>query len=224
MEVATLVAEYLKVLAWPITIIVLVALFRVEVRTLLKRVRKADLPGGVSVDLMEQIEEARHLSEKVEAAPKSEKHKGPTIPLTEANARMLSLGLRPSPSGLDMAYYRTLAAQDPALALAGLRIEIDILARNLAKGFKVPADLTDAGIRLLRRLNEVGAITSDQFQLAGQVMKLCNAAVHGQLVSQEAANSVINIASVLAEQYLAWLSWGFGDDWMPTRPASGPGV
>jgi hypothetical protein len=32
--------------------------------------------------------------------------------------------------------YKTIAESDPTLALAGLRIELEILTRNLAKGFK----------------------------------------------------------------------------------------
>jgi len=58
---------------------------------------------------------------------------------------MIHLGLRPSPSGLDMSYYRSLADQDPNVTLAGLRIEIDILARNLAKGFNVSVNDRESG-------------------------------------------------------------------------------
>lgn len=222
MEIARLVLEYLRVLSWPLAALTIALVFRFEVTALLKRLRHATLPGGTSLDFQERVEEARQLSAKIKSSPEVAKHHGPSIPLTEANARMMQLGLRPSPSGLDMNYYRDLAKQDPALALAGLRIELDILARNLADGFKVPHGKFDSGIRLLRLLNESSAITNDQFELGRKVFQLCNSAVHGEMVHQDAALSVIEIADALTSQYLAWLSWGFSDGWEPIQPTLAP--
>ena len=136
--------------------------------------------------------------------------------MTEANARLIRLGLRPSPSGLDMTYYRELAEQDPNLALAGVRIELDVQARNLAKGFKVPIGEHDSGGRLLRKLYDSDAIDAEQMQLAMKILSVCSAAVHGNPVSREAAAAVIAIAQVLADQYRDWLSWGFEDGWKPS--------
>ncbi|MCI0690558.1 hypothetical protein L0337_00960 [candidate division KSB1 bacterium] len=172
------------------------------------------------MDFQEEIQEVRVLSQQVAQQVENpnipeEKKQRPSIPMTEANARMVSLGLRPSPSGLDMNYYRNLASQDPNLALAGLRIEIDVLARNLAQGFGVDVSDRDSGGRLLHKLRDFGAITHEQLQLALKVMRLCNAAVHGQVVSREQADEVIDIANVLSEKYLNWLSWGFNDEWKP---------
>lgn len=104
------------------------------------------------------------------------------------------------------------------MAWAGLRIEIDILARNLAKGFKVQYDDRDSGIRLVRQLYQGDALTDEQMQLTVKVLQLCNAAVHGTPVSREQAEEVIGIDDVLATQYLSWLSWGFADGWMPSQP------
>lgn len=190
----------------------------------MERIRHADLPGGVGIDLDQEIKEAKSLSAKVQEQPvPAERQRArPAIPLTEANARMLQLGLRPSPSGLDMSYYRTLADQDPNVALAGLRIEIDVLARNLAKGFKLPASDRESGARLIRRLYDAGAITTEQMQLTLKVLQVCDAAVHGMPVSREDADDVIGVAEVLADQYVAWLSWGFDDGWTP-RTARGGG-
>lgn len=220
MEIAKLILDYVKALIWPSVVIVIVLLFRSRLNAILVRLRKADLPGGVSLDFQEEIQEGRALSQQVAQQVDNpniseDKKKRPTIPLTEANARMLSLELRPSPSGLDMNYYRNLASQDPNLALAGLRIEIDVLARNLAQGFGVDVSDRDSGGRLLHRLRESGAITNEQLQLALKVMKLCNAAIHGQMVSREQADEVIDIADILSKKYLDWLSWGFSDEWRP---------
>jgi hypothetical protein len=216
MEIAKLILEYIRVLVWPTVMLTVCLLFRKQFAALLVRLRHADLPGGVSVDLEEQISEAKELSTKVQATPfPPDRKRSPSIPLTEANARMIHLGLQPSASGLDMSYYRQLAEQDPNVALAGLRIEIDVMARNVAKGFKVPITPRETGSRLFRRLYDDGAIDSHQMQLAMKILSVCNAAVHGSPVTQQEAFDVITTAEVLADQYLAWLSWGFDDGWQP---------
>jgi len=218
MEVSRIILEYLRVLAWPTVAVALSLVFRDDVKVLLARITRAELPGGVSVDFPREVREAKELSAKVEATPApSDRRRAPGIPLTEANARLIQLGLRPSPSGLDMNYYRSFAAQDPNVALAGLRIEIDVLARNLAKGFNVTLDARDTGSRLIRKLYDGGAITAEQMQLTLKVLQLCNAAIHGTPVTREQAESVIDTVDVLAAQYVAWLSWGFEDGWKPTE-------
>lgn len=218
LDLANLVLEYLKILVWPGVVVAISLLFRKEITTIMARLHKAELPGGFKLDFEEEIGEAKKLSDAVERQPLPEKARTKrSIPLTEANARMLHLGLRPSPSGLDMAYYRDLARQDPNVGLAGLRIEIDVLARNLAQGFEVEIEPRDSGQRLLRKLFEAGAITEEQMSLGQKVLSMCNAAVHGQFVSLREAEAVIGSAQVLADQYLSWLSWGFEDGWRPTE-------
>ena len=98
---------------------------------LLNRIRRAELPGGVAVDLDQEIKEVKALSAKVQEEPTPpDRKRGPTIPLTEANARLIQLDLRPSLSGLDMSYYRNLAEQDPNVALAGSLLPV----RNVVSG------------------------------------------------------------------------------------------
>jgi len=217
MEIAKLVLEYVKALAWPLTIILLTLSFRREIKRLLARLRKAVLPGGVSVDLQEEVWEVKQLSEKVESAPTEERKKKPGVPLTEANARMMKLGLAPMLSGLDIAYFRSMAETDPVLALAGLRIDLETMMRNVSIGFKLKPGPSGPIPRVLARLREAGAITPDQMQLAQKIFSVCNQAVHGRFVSREEAEEVIKSAEVLFRQYLAWLSWGFDDDWRPSE-------
>ena len=170
----------------------------------------------MSVDLQEEVQQVRELSEKVQSAPAPDKNKAaPSIPLTEANARMIKLGLAPTLSGLDISYYRTKAETDPVLALAGLRIDLETLVRNLAIGFKLPLQRSGPISRLLARIREAGAITGDQMELAQKIFNVCNQAIHGRFVSREEAGQVIEAAEILFEQYLAWLSWGFDDNWKP---------
>jgi hypothetical protein len=222
MELTKLILEFAKVLAWPITSLILAMIFRAPLRAILSRLRKAGLPGGVSIDFQEQILEAKQLSEKVEAfLPPPERPKPPAIPLTEANARMISVGLRPTASGLDMTYYREIALNDPTLALAGLRIELEVMANNIAVGFELPPRKNEPLNSLLSRLKAKSAITSEQLQLTRKILSLCNQAIHGRAVTREEAEEVIDAASVLTQEYLNWLSWGFSDDWKPKGNSQG---
>jgi hypothetical protein len=216
MEIAKLVLEYLRVLAWPCVVTGLALLFQAEISKVLVRLRKAVLPGGVSLELEDQIQQVRVLSEQVRSEePPPHRAKTPGIPLTEANARMIQLGLQPTLSGLDMSYYRNLAATDPVLALAGLRIELETLARNLAKGYKLPVSVTAPLGGVLTALRDAHAITPAQMELAQQALRVCNQAIHGRAISREQAEDVTDSVGVLARDYLAWLSWGFPDDWKP---------
>ncbi len=214
MQLETIILEFVKALAWPFTTLLLAAMFRKEIRAVLTRIRKAVLPGGVSFDLEHEIRETKELAVRIESSPPPPgRPKAPALPLTEANSRMIALGLTPTPSGLDLKYYRTIAASDPNLALAGLRIEVEILTRNLAKGFKIKYSETDSITALLRRLLDAHAITSDQFSLTKKILSILNEAVHGKTIPRWLAEEMIESAQVLVDDYLAWLSWGFGGGW-----------
>ena len=221
MQIAKLVLEFLKALIWPVTVLLLAWVFKREIRAVLARMRKAVLPGGVSVDFENQIIETKELATRVEAAePPANRPQSAVLPLTEANSRMITLGLTPTPSGLDMNYYKRIATLDPTLALAGLRIEVEILLKNLAKGFKINTSGSESASRLMQQLRESGAVTPDQFALGRKILSLTNQAVHGRTVSQHESVEIIDAAKALVDDYLSWLSWGFGDDWQPKEPAS----
>jgi len=223
MEIAQLILEYIEVLAWPLVVLAIVLLFRRQIESVIKRLEKADLPGGVSLSLRAEILEAKKISEKVIAEPPPPQSRGvASLPLTEANKRMLELKLQPSPSGLNIDYYRDIAVNDPNLALAGLRLEVDVLAKNLAQGFGVEMTPVDSGDRLIKRLHDAGAVTLEQAKLIQKILKLSNSAVHGIAVKPYEANEIIDIANVLVEQYISWLSWGFNDGWKPRQNCGSP--
>lgn len=122
---------------------------------------------------------------------------------------MLNLGLSPSPSGLELSYYRNLIEQDPTIALAGLRIELETILKNLAKRFNIPINKHDGASVITFKLREKSAITSQQEELIGQIIKLCNTAIYGIKVTSSQAEEIFEIAEVLRDQYISWLSWGF---------------
>lgn len=216
MKPEQLVLEYVRALVWPAVTVFGLLLFQRPLARILERLRGAGLPGGVSLDFGQEVRDAQSLSREVARAPRKQPERAtPMLAMTEANARMLSLGMQPSPSGLDMSRYSDLAEQDPNLALAGLRMEVEILLRNLADGYEIDVGPRASASTLLRRLLDGAAITQDQYELAQKIVRLCNAAVHGTRVSRDEAESVIDTARVLAREYLAWLSWGFDDGWAP---------
>jgi hypothetical protein len=122
---------------------------------------------------------------------------------------MLELGLLPSPSGLQVTYYRSLADQDPNLALAALRLEVDTMLKNLAKGFQVPINNYDSAEIIARKLRDSTAITSRQYEFIRKILTLCDAAIHGLRISQAEVDEILDIAAVLRDAYVAWLSLGF---------------
>jgi hypothetical protein len=197
------------------TLITVIILFRVDLIALLARLRKAALPGGVTLDFQEEVEAAESLSAEVRKEQGTQEERRAPLPLNELNERLLSLKLQPSPSGLDFGFYRTLAKQDPNLALAGLQMEFETMARNLAAGFNVPLNAREGLGRLLPRLLKAGAITAQQAKLGESIVSICNQAVHGTPVLEIEAEKVIDVADALREQYIRWLSWGFPDGWRP---------
>jgi hypothetical protein len=218
MEIARLILDFVQALVWPAVVVFVALAFKKETQSLLNRLKSAKLPGGVSLDLNEQIREVKTLSDKVQetVSEKLQEHKGkPSIPLTEANARLIELGLRPSPSGMDMNYYRDIALKDPNLALAGLRIDVDILTKNLARGFNVEFQERDGTGRILRRLLEASAIDHSQFELVTRILSICNRAVHGTPIAYDQAQAVLDSAQTVIDEYIAWMSWGFNDGWQP---------
>lgn len=213
-DVAEMALGYFEVLVWPAVVVFVVIKFKSSIEDLVARIKKASLPGGLSFDLEQKIEEVKKTSRSVKAQLTAAQGKsGQSIPVTEANERLIDLGLKPSPSGLDMTYYRDIAEQDTNLALAGLRIEVDVMARNLARGFDINLSEKESGARLIRKLFDQGAITRDQLNLALQIWSLASEAVHGQFVPYDEAQDIFDAAEVLADQYIFWLSWGFNDGW-----------
>lgn len=190
-------------------------LSRKQLYDLLNRVKRAQLPGGISIETFpDKLDEAKALSKRVKDEENiPENKKGiPIIPLTEANNKMINLGLIPSPSGLEFSYYKSIAENDPNLALAGLRIDIELMLRNLAKGFNVNISKKESVVTIMTKLYENSSITTRQYDLLKLIINLCNSAIHGIRVSKSDAYEVIDTAKVLQDDYIRWLSWGFTEE------------
>lgn len=216
MECAKLVLDYFRVFVWPLTALLILFVFRRHIISLINRIQKANLPGGISIETFpNQIEVAKDLSKEIKDEGiniPEEKRKHPIIPLTEANTRMLNLGLAPSSSGLEISYYQNLVNQDPNLALSGLRMETETMLKNLAKGNGISVGKKDSAGIIAKKLREKSKISMKQSELIRIILDLCNKAVHGYKVTKSEASQILDIAEVLMEQYVSWLSWGFPND------------
>ena len=60
MHMAGLVLEYLRVLIWPIVVLIVLIMFQDQWKTIVLRIRRAELPGGVSLDFQEDLREAKN--------------------------------------------------------------------------------------------------------------------------------------------------------------------
>lgn len=217
MNIAELILEYLKILIWPSLILGIILLFRNQINNRIRDLQKADLPGGVSFSFRAEIREAEKLSEQVSAEPSPQAKETKSLLTTEANLRMIELGFQPSPSGLNINYYRDLAVVDPNLALAGLRLEIDVIMKNLAKGFNIAITPQESSEQIVRKLLHFGALNKQQGDLIGKILRLTNAGVRGSVVMRSEAEQIIDTARILVEQYISWLSWGLEDGRKPNQ-------
>jgi hypothetical protein len=96
------------------------------------------------------------------------------------------------PSKVEEPPYLTLAQQDPNLALAGLRIEIERRLREIAKRRGLQGERL--GIRqLLRLLRDHQAISRQEDSVLSDLIGLLNDAVHGAEVDSRAVQWAIDV-------------------------------
>jgi hypothetical protein len=87
--------------------------------------------------------------------------------------------------------FELVAKEDPALALAGLRIEIEKRLVQLARGNNLTT--SHAGVRrLLRILGERGLLSAEENSVLADLVGLLNSAVHGGKVDDRVAVWAIN--------------------------------
>ncbi len=212
-ELLKILLEFFGTIIWPITFVVFLSFFRVQIREFLTRAKKVELPGGFSVEIENDIKQAKELATeiKIERKPEIERiiRKIGSNFESDANIKMIQLGLTPSPSGLDLNYYKSISETDPRLAIIGLRADLEIMLRNLAKGFKIPLIEGNSTAKIVSLLFEKSAITSKQFEFMNTLFRIGNAAAHGIQITKEQTFEVLEIAKVLVKDYVAWLYWGF---------------
>ena len=103
-----------------------------------------------------------------------------------------------------------LVQQDPNLALAAIRIEIERILRLAYEIIIKPESSVKNGISfLVKRLHEHGTIGDHQRDAIHQITKLCNEAVHGGNVSIREAVEVIDLTVELSRSFTLGYSINF---------------
>jgi hypothetical protein len=88
--------------------------------------------------------------------------------------------------------FQIVADEDPNLALAGLRIEIEKRLVKLADGANLGSSKLSIG-RLLRVLGERGVLTSEQQSVLADMVGLLNSAAHGAVADQQSATWALSV-------------------------------
>jgi len=213
-ELLKIILDFISNALWPIIILVIVFIFRTEIKKLVDKARKLELPGGISIETVsEEINKAKELAEeiKIERKPEIQRliKKSPSNKETYANKRMTELGLILSPSGLDLDYYKKIAETDLRLSLVGLRIDFEMMLKNLAKGFNIPVSEKEPISKTISNLFKAGAISSRQYEFINTIFKITNAAAHGADITKRQVFDVLEMGQVLIDDYVAWLDWRF---------------
>jgi hypothetical protein len=199
----------IQIIVWPFVIIIVLFSLRKPIISFISHINEAELPGGIILkSIPKEIEKAENIKERV--SEESNKSKPDLVKSKiDANEEMKKHGLELSPSNLKIEYYYDLVEKNPNLALVGLRIDLEIMIRNLAKGFHLYQISNQPTQPLIEKLLNRGAITTNQFKLMKIILNICNAAAHGQEITKAQAIEVLEIAPVLISDYISWLKWGF---------------
>ncbi len=132
--------------------------------------KSVELPGGLKVEFRD-LEKAKEDAARVGLL---------------ANP----IGNRPEPS------FMSVAQEDPNLALAGLRIEIERRLGSIARARGLDSRRSGVG-QLLRQLASVGAVSQAEVSVLNDLVILLNRAVHGAEVEPRAAQWAIEIGPSL---------------------------
>lgn len=131
-------------------------------------VKSVELPGGLKIELQDLQQVA-----------------------DRANTAGL-LAVEPSTNEARFSF-ETVAAQDPNLALAGLRIEIERRLSALAQAYQLGNGRPMGVGQLLRVLANAQVLTQEERAVLADMTNMLNAAVHGADVGQDAAQWAIGV-------------------------------
>ena len=206
-----LLNKLLSTFAWPAVVLTFVILFRKSLSQLFASLEQAELPwvGGT---LRFRREAAQLSADANRPDPERQRGSRPPPPDEETdsyNALHVERGLSPTASNLDLNYFRNLVLSDPNLALAALRMEVEVVIQNIAVGSNFDIRRERGASRNLQAILDQGLITHQQFETARRVLDLCNRAIHGVRVDTTTALAVIEAVEPLLEDYKSWLYWNW---------------
>lgn len=198
--------ELVGILVWPIILICIIKSFKMQIADLLTRIISVSTPLiSANIESQTRAVEEKIAESKAKDASNSKDNGVIHIEPGQVNQKHINLGLLPTPSGLDFSFFRHYAKSNPTLALAGLRIEIEVLAQNLAKAYELPEDYKSSAYLVFVKLAQMKVISYEKAVVAGDITRICQEALSGAPISVELALRIINVAEILAKEYVKWL-------------------
>ncbi len=174
-------------MAWPLAVVFLLMIYRIEIVKLSERLKRARLPGGTDLDF-----DAQQLAQKAA-------NETPELSSQDESPQVSSLILERISS-------------EPELGLAQLRIELERIVRAIyllgavKKNERRPMSIG----RMTQRLESNGQLPSYITGYLNEVISLTNRAVHGETVSRDTAQDLgglgVRLLEVLRKIYLEKIS------------------
>lgn len=147
-------------------------------------IRYLELPGGLKIQFTEEIQNLERNATKAGLIPPESIGESTSVLKVEDDG--------------NISIFQRIVEEDPAIALAGLRIEIERQLVQLAKLKKIKTARKGI-IRLLPALNESGALSDRETDSIHELIRLLNSAVHGADVKKEDAIVAIDIGMYILE-------------------------
>ncbi len=138
---------------------------------ILPLLRHLELPGGIKMDLKEGVEEVQQLAKQ--------------------EGFIDSASVESIVQGPDDLVYEQLLKQDPNLALAAMRLNLE---RQLTSLLVDKTNIQFAGIgRILEMLRQRGTISQSEYVVIQHIVPVLNKAVHGSTIDPHSARRIISI-------------------------------
>jgi len=99
--------------------------------------------------------------------------------------------------------------EDPVLALAGLRIEIERKLRLAVEFLGLSSEVTKGIQNYIKVFRQNGYLSDEQAEVLSRITKMCNVAVHGGRVTLQEAAEIIELAKELNRSFAIGYSIDF---------------
>ncbi len=183
---------------WPNTfkvdLISMSILFILSIPFVAQFLRKAKFPGA-EFEFKDEIRETQKLVQSsVEKAKEAE---------NAGEAKILQF------ETFKLSAIRELLDSDPVLALAALRIEIERKLKLVVNFLKIPNKERYPISKMIEAIKKRELLSYDQISALQNIIKMCNEAIHGSLVSKEEATEIIDLTEELNKSFSTGYSIDF---------------
>lgn len=161
-------------------------LFILSIPFVAQFLRKAKFPGA-EFEFKDEIRETQKLVQlSVEKAKEAE---------NAGEAKILQF------ETFKLSSIRELLDSDPVLALAALRIEIERKLKLVANCLEIPNKERYSISKMLEAIKRKEFLSYDQISALQNIIKMCNEAIHGSLISKKEATEIIDLTEELNKSF-----------------------